>query len=258
MMLFDLLKKCQKSFTNWFTLLLRQEQQMTQLTNNESTAEEDQVEGIRMNVLHKANLKLKRSSKSRKEMTDGPNKDRQRMEELTRQIETLESEIDSLKRGHQEKDADYKGRMAVLDREIRGIQRQHQNTEELLAAKSSELKAAQTFLSKTDIISEFDVLQIVHDLNSQIMQVAATLAEGVCRGTSQQFSVHEQLYKYACDVYGPLLAQLLAQGDPEALQIAFQVEIIHVVQHITKVWGFDTDSSILDRIYFAIRASGNS
>ena len=92
----------------------------------------------------------------------------------------------------------------------------------LLQAQSTELAATEAFLSQTDPLSEQEVLQLVQDLNSEVMQIATYLAEDVDETGGQ---VDQDVIRTVKGICGPKLVAELPRHDPELTEIAIKTTI---------------------------------
>ncbi|TFK50895.1 hypothetical protein OE88DRAFT_1660031 [Heliocybe sulcata] len=64
-----------------------------------------------------------------------------------------------------------------LEARYRALARQFEDQRQLLQARSAELRVAHTFLTKTDTVSVTEIKSMMTDLNTDIFQSAATLAD---------------------------------------------------------------------------------
>ena len=128
--------------------------------------------------------------------------------------------------------------------EIHSLKEKLRDTSALLGARNQELKVAKTFLSKEDAFSTSDVVQNVRDLNSEVMQTAARLADKLAlkrsRGCPAGF-VPEGPYR---SIY-VLLAWPQGSGeevDAGLLELALQGFLIISVYFIANAWGLCQES----------------
>lgn len=120
------------------------------------------------------------------------------------------------------------------------------------------MKVAKTFLSKEDPISTSDVVQSVRDLNSEIMQTAAYLAENLPFKrirTPLVEEIPEGPYKSI------FVALVLPRGSGEeldvgSLELALQGFLAFSASGIANTWGFSHASGWCDELYSKVRETG--
>ncbi|KAF8629985.1 hypothetical protein AX15_003174 [Amanita polypyramis BW_CC] len=151
-------------------------------------------------------------------------------------------------------------------RELNAIREKHEQTQELLMARSAELKAAQTFLTTTDKLSNVDVAHLVDALNAEILQVSALIADAFTfgakngNGVVESEEIDESLAR-ATETVGPRMVHLLMSSehneDPILVQIAFQGGLCAYVQWIISSWYFESpdNEQLLRDVYYHIKDS---
>ena len=158
------------------------------------------------------------------------------------------------------------------EQEIRALQTashhkeaNHSQVVALLETRTSELKGAQTFLTKADTFSGADVILMVEGLNADILETAAYMTDTFDFGqssqaisTGRQQSVHESVES---DL-GKIMTKLLVQHerDQTLIQIAVQACLSHWCHYIASVWIIDAEytrlNDILIHLYEIICANG--
>ena len=144
--------------------------------------------------------------------------------------------------------------------EIKTLREKLRGTSASLDICNQELKVAKTFLSKEDSFSTSDVVQSVRDLNSEIMQTAAHLAENlslkrICTPPAE--SIPEGPWK-------PIFATLVLpqrSGDEvgvEYLELALQGFLAVYSSCIANAWGFDRTTRWCDELYSKLCETGTS
>ena len=141
----------------------------------------------------------------------------------------------------------------------------HSQVAALLETRTSELKGAQTFLTKADTFSGADLILMVEGLNADILETAAYMTDTFDFGqssqaisTGRQQSVHESVESRL----GKIMTKLLVQHerDQTLIQIAVQACLSHWCHHIASVWIIDTENTglndILIQLYEIISANG--
>jgi hypothetical protein len=144
-----------------------------------------------------------------------------------------------------------------------GIQRHLDSTLELLDRRTSELRAAQIFLSTEDSRSVTDVVQLIQDLNSEIVQASASLVESVSLEVIQGGFDEGEMTKSNHEVthsIGSLALNLLksvrGEEDMELLEVVFRGCMVAFVCVITQSWHFKQMPEGLDKMYEMIYSEG--
>ena len=136
-----------------------------------------------------------------------------------------------------------KGELARTKHELARTKVELEKTNELSTARSAELAKAQTFLSTTDRISEAEVLGIVRDLNENIIQLAANLADEWGRIRSPQPNSKTIFTKQELDalmqLHGRTLVHRVRNRDPPAVAFLVQSCLCYAVTQITLGWRRD-------------------
>ena len=125
-----------------------------------------------------------------------------------------------------------------LNGETQRLNHDHAQTVELLQTRTAELKGAQALLTKADHLSGADVIGMVEGLSSEIMQIAAFMAESfvseekmkrVIAISEEESDELRDARGQATEVLGTNMVELLRtfqhQDDPILLQISFQAYI---------------------------------
>ena len=170
------------------------------------------------------------------------------------QVEQLKRENEKLCEAHEEA-------LRKRDQRIRAVEDELALTKELLAARSTELSGAQSFLSTTDRLSETEVLGIVRDLNENIFQVAANLTEEWERlesSRSAEFDPTKEDVDGFSAFYGTALTHQVLEREPTAVTFLVQSCLCHFTTEITTSWRHrhDTEYKILGSVYHRLSASG--
>lgn len=154
-------------------------------------------------------------------------------------------------------------------RELDAMRVKYEQSQELLQARTAELKAAQAFLTTADKLSNVDVVNLVDALNAEILQISAMVADAFTFGPksgegtmdSDSAEVEEALAR-ATETVGPRMVQLLMSSehheDPILVQIAFQGGLCAYVQWIISSWYFESpdNEELLRNVYNHVRDSG--
>ena len=135
--------------------------------------------------------------------------------------------------------------------------------------RTAELKGAQAFLTKADQFSGADVIKSVEELNGEIMQTAASMAEELViakklDGQEEESEGIGEAYARAEEIVGPRMVELLKTSehneDPILMQIAFQANMAAYTHWIVSSWCFESpeDEHMLSEIYARVREAGKS
>jgi hypothetical protein len=156
-----------------------------------------------------------------------------------------------------------------LGAELNQVKVEHQQTVQLLDVRTAELKGAQAFLTKADQFSGADIIKSMEELNGEIMQTAASMAEELAI-PEKRANGHEGLdsdgvgeaYARTEEMVGHRMAELLKASehheDPILIQIAFQANMAAYTHWIVSSWCFESpeDEHMLSEIYAGVREAG--
>jgi hypothetical protein len=146
------------------------------------------------------------------------------------------------------------------------LRKEHDYARQTLSSYSAELSSLRSFLSKTDAFDNASILQHVQDLNGQIQQFAATVAETYHArldtepGYERMEDLHPDHLAVVEQVVGGRMVELLANRshtpDPILLQYALQAWEVGCVNLVLNAFCFgapemldQTLSSIFRRMY---------
>lgn len=151
------------------------------------------------------------------------------------------------------------------ENQLNALETRHAETLQLLETRTVELRAAQTFLSTEDSRSASDVVQLVQDLNSEILQASAQLVESL--PLKLIFDVDRDARRNARDVVseliGPLAANMLessrGEEDIDLLEVGVRGVMVLWACKIIQTWHFGASSrsaSQFDDLYKVISSAG--
>ena len=188
--------------------------------------------------------------------------------DLGKQLRTNRSENNRLRHDFQALQEELRRKeqeIKALQTASRHKEATHSQVAALLETRTSELKGAQTFLTKADTFSGADVILMVEGLNADILETAAYMTDTFDFGqssqaisTGRQQSVHESVESGL----GKIMTKLLVQHerDQTLIQIAVQACLSHWCYHIASVWIIDAENTglngILIHLYEIICANG--
>jgi hypothetical protein len=112
------------------------------------------------------------------------------------------------------------------------------DTEKLLTDRTTELSAAQVFLTKVDDVSEAEVVGMIDNLNTLIVSASGALSDAWDQrepipGTLVDESDLEQLR----NDFGILMAEQIAARNTVAVNLAAQMHLCRFIARITSGWG---------------------
>jgi len=147
----------------------------------------------------------------------------------------------------------------IQQQEIKTLREKLRGTSELLDIRNQELKVAKTFLSKEDPFSTSDVVQSVRDLNSEIMQTAAHLAENLPLKRVRTPLARGDIPEGPCKSVFVTLVLPRGHGDEVDagyLELALQGFLAVYAGWIANTWGFSQASGLCDELYSKVREMG--
>ena len=168
-------------------------------------------------------------------------------------IDRLNDELKEYSRIHQEASKEWNQRIRAMEQDLT-------RTKELLAARSTELSGAQSFLSTADRLSESEVLGLVRDLNENIFQVAANLTdewEKFRRSTSSyRIKITDNDIEPFSQSYGPTIVRKAQQRTPTAVTFLVQSYLCDSVAQLTSSWRNNEELRVLRSVYNNLSAAG--
>lgn len=142
--------------------------------------------------------------------------------------------------------------IATQARNINGLQRaldaitmERDNATALLQTRTEELRGADAYLSKTDSVPEAQVRRMVEQLNAEIFQTSALIADNCAPHLSQnvlQQGAHDQAaVQRIAGVIGDRMTSILRptprREEPVSIQLALQACLVVHTQRIIQQWG---------------------
>jgi hypothetical protein len=153
----------------------------------------------------------------------------------------------------------------TVQAELHRLRAQYDRTRTLLETRTSELKGAQTFLTKADSLSGAEVTTMVEGLNSEILQTAAFIADSFEFELIQAHSgaVLDAANEAITNCIGANTLHLLTSTrhteDPMLIQIAVQSCLVRYSKDIITTWCFNMiPEQFLVEVYERMRQSGES
>jgi len=194
---------------------------------------------------------------------------------LGRRVREAETELDTMRRQNQTLVNKTKGltiENKQLEGELQGRITEQKDLKELLDVRTGELKGAQAFLTKADQFAGGDVINLVQQLNAQILQTAASMAEELiveekkvdAGGKEQESDETTIAITRTEEIIGPRLTELLRTSDhhedPILIQTAFQTGMAAYSHWMVSSWCFESpeDEHMLSEIYARVREAGEN
>ncbi|KZT00545.1 uncharacterized protein LAESUDRAFT_665895 [Laetiporus sulphureus 93-53] len=153
------------------------------------------------------------------------------------------------------------GIITGLQNELKALTINHQDAVELLNTRTAELHAAQTFLSKTDTVSDSEIRQAIERLNAEIHQIAAAVSDSIPYSSDkgQNVSLSQRTLDNLAAILGkPLFERLkaVAADDEAIVQIALQARISRFASNYLQSFGnFDENNKALRSVWQSIRGA---
>ncbi|PCH36689.1 hypothetical protein WOLCODRAFT_127533, partial [Wolfiporia cocos MD-104 SS10] len=148
--------------------------------------------------------------------------------------------------------------------ELRTLDRIHKETLTLLETRTADLHDAQVYLTKTDYVSDAEVVAMVEQLNAKIFQAASHIADSIDFESVVQHSIPqatEKATERATALVGEALVGYLQlarhRDDSFCLQLALQAGMVAFSSWIATTWTFVQDKGkvTFDRVYAQMRSS---
>ncbi|OBZ73029.1 hypothetical protein A0H81_07265 [Grifola frondosa] len=158
---------------------------------------------------------------------------RQTIAQLQEELHQREQQINEYRLAHQ----------AAAQRE-NTLVRERETMQALLEARRRELQDAQRYLATSAPVSESDVVRIVHNLNVEVFQTAAAIAESFHIDTKRETAVAEDVVARARGSIGASMVELLQSshhGDAYLVQIALQVAMSNMAAQVISTWNVESD-----------------
>ncbi|PCH36671.1 hypothetical protein WOLCODRAFT_109015 [Wolfiporia cocos MD-104 SS10] len=131
------------------------------------------------------------------------------------------------------------------------LRKKHQDTLTLLETRTSELRAAQTYLSMVDSLSEADLLRMLGELNSLVYQLTAQMADCKMDFTEMKANVEQHIGPHLLD----LVVARAHSAEPICVQVALQSAIVRFATSVIATWNFQHDAAndMFRKVYDRLR-----
>ena len=194
------------------------------------------------------------------------------IERLKKRLAETERDLDSMEKQNRTL-ADQTRKLGAqnqkLEGELKNTKAEHRDSIELLRIRTAELKGAQAFLTKADILSGAEVIKLVEALNGEIMQTAAVMAEAFSieekrrveakNGEAEEMS---KVFARAGEIVGYRMAEMLRTSehheDPILVQMGLQTAMVGYTHWVISSWCFESpeDEHMLSEVYARVRETG--
>ena len=129
--------------------------------------------------------------------------------------------------------------------------------DKLLSERTTELSAAQAFLTRVDAVSEAEVVGMVENLNTLISSASGALsATWDQREPVSGTLVAELDLQSARDYLGDSMFDEVAARNPVAVTLAVEMYLVQFVEQVTSGWGGGAVAGVLGEIYRMISTKG--
>jgi hypothetical protein len=221
---------------------------------------------------------LEESSFLRKSLSDSQVEMGAMKKSLMEEIERLKKRLAETERNLDGKEKQYRiladqtrnvdAQNKKLEGELKNTKAEQRDSIELLRIRTAELKGAQAFLTKADILSGAEVIKLVEALNGEIMQTAAVMAEAFTiedkrvdakEGESDEI---DKVYARAGEIVGYRMAEMLRASehheDPILVQMGLQTAMVGYTHWVISSWCFESpeDERMLSEVYTRLRETG--
>ncbi|KAI0326489.1 hypothetical protein GY45DRAFT_1258928 [Cubamyces sp. BRFM 1775] len=190
--------------------------------------------------------RLAEERSTRKAEEDRRRKAEEHVRELRKHIDSREGELKASNAAKVE-----------LEKALAHAQAERRNLNGLLETKTTELKEAQTYMSKVDDVSDSEVFQLAKNINAAIFQIAAKVADDCHSAIGAQASrtLRDQAAARLEKGVGSDLPRILASADHThdniLIQTALQALLASFLSDLASAWPTPVDGriSLLQSIY---------
>ncbi len=179
---------------------------------------------------------------------------------LTRDLTEARRELDQ----HRRLLAQVREQYALVDGERLKFATQLSETAKLLDSRTLELRTAETFLTKYDDTPGDEVVGIVNDINSQVLNIGGKVAEEIAEVFTQNAAkdpdrkVNVDIVNELVDVIGAKLVNILLKADfvedPTPVQLAVQSMLVNGIYTILLTWPISPINSFGRDFWASIKA----
>jgi hypothetical protein len=129
--------------------------------------------------------------------------------------------------------------------------------DQLLSERTVELNAAQAFLTRSDAVSEAEVVGMIENLNTLITSVSGVLSATWDQREPMAGSLFEEPgVERIRDYFGESMVEQIGTRNPVAVNLAVQTYLGHFIEQVTSGWGGGHATEMLAEIYGMISTKG--
>ena len=243
---------------------LRKRLQQAQIENEEKGRRHLEELGFLRNSLNDSQAEMGAMKKSLTVCMEEIERLKKRLAETERDRDSMEKQNRTLA----DRTRNLGAQNQKLEGELKNTKAEHRDSIELLRIRTAELKGAQAFLTKADILSGAEVIKLVEALNGEIMQTAAVMAEAFVieekrvEATNGEAEEISKIYARAGEIVGYRMAEMLRTSehheDPILVQMGLQSAMVGYTHWVISSWCFESpeDERMLSEVYARVRETG--
>ncbi|KAF7969623.1 hypothetical protein HWV62_26799 [Athelia sp. TMB] len=180
------------------------------------------------------------------------------MEQLNQQLDRQLQQANTLKAQLDRRETE----MRTLSDELAQIKTQHTQTVTLLDARTTELKGAQVFLTKSGSMSGADVVRMIEGLDAEILQTSAFVAYRFEFQYPKSYDMNDELQGAStrlAEVIGPQMVDFLATTEhaqePLVIRLACQAATAAFCRWVMMSWDIEDENinHFLQEAYLTIQ-----
>jgi len=200
-------------------------------------------------------LQLDEAKKEKQEAIRATGAATEAYRDMSTRYRQLGLQFDEAKKDHTRVEEDYKRKLEQTTYHCNQLQN-------LLTLRTGELKGAQAFLGTADQFAGADLIKDLEQLNAEIMQLAASVADELAIKEKPVLMPTEEVHERARKLLGRRLVDLLTSSTIHDTQIviqtAFQTAVAAHAHWIISAWIFEGQESegIIHRMYESVRNAG--
>ena len=131
--------------------------------------------------------------------------------------------------------------------------------DQLLSERTTELNAAQALLTRSDAISEAEVVGVIENLNTLISSASGALSATWDQREPVPWTIAEETgFQRLRGYFSNSVLEQIAARNPVAVNLAFQAHLGCIIERVTSGWGDGLAAGTLGEIYSMISTKGES
>ena len=129
--------------------------------------------------------------------------------------------------------------------------------DKLLSERTTELNAAQAFLTRADAVLEAEVVGMIENLNTLISSASGAISVAWDQQEPASGTLFEEPdVEGIRDYFGSLMAEQIAARNSVAINLAIQTCLSCFIEQVTSGWGGGQAAGTLAEIYTMISTKG--